>query len=99
MYKFHSYPPIQIVEGYRIDSEANVRRAFCNVLERCPSSVELQTYSAAYPLPGGHMNELVRQLAMFPEFEGKYIMNNPLAVDMIFLRIMGRPPNPGKSQR
>lgn len=65
------------------------------MLDRCPSPAETQLYAGAHRIPGGRINELVRELAMLPEFEQKFITNKPYAIDNLYQKILGRSPDSG----
>lgn len=65
------------------------------MLDRCPSPYETEVYAGIHRLPNARINELIRELAMLPEFELKFIANNSHAVDNLYLKILGRASNPG----
>jgi hypothetical protein len=81
-----------------LDGEANVRLAFCRILDRCGTAGEVQAYSSAYPISDSRTNELVRNLAMLVDFEQKFITNNPHAVDNLYMKLLDRTPCPGKTK-
>lgn len=72
-----------------------MRLAYCNLLNRCPDPTGFQHFTQKIRLLGGQVHEIIRDLAMSPEFEQKHIRRNINAIENIYLKILGRVPEIG----
>lgn len=73
-------------------SEDKISQAYCRLLVRCP---DFGGFKAMLPLymDDGRVKEVVRAIAKSPEFQSKYVTNQPpaLTIDFLYDRLLARP--------